>query len=109
MNDINFVSFCSYDNQLLAEYKVQCSPGELAFINITDMDIEEGNCIDDQGISRQVYFLCFVSSLNKMTDTKVQNPRRNKCSAVYSRKNCLVAEYRVPYPIWATYHNYYCC
>ena len=28
--------------------------------------------------------------------TKAQNPRRNKCSAVV-KKNCLVAEYRVPY------------
>ena len=44
--------FYSYDNQLLAEYKVHCSPGELASINITYMDIEEGNCIDGDGISR---------------------------------------------------------
>ena len=33
-----------------------------------------------------------------MKITKVQNPRRNKCSAVVE-KNCLVAEYRVPYRI----------
>ena len=30
-----------------------------------------------------------------MKSTKVQNPRRNKCSAVVE-KNFLVAEYRVP-------------
>ena len=30
--------------------------------------------------------------------TEVQNPRCNKCSAVVE-KNCLVAEYRVPYRI----------
>ena len=30
----------------------------------------------------------------KMKRTKVQNPRRNKCSAVVEKK-CLVAEYRV--------------
>ena len=38
-----------------------------------------------------------------MKSTKVQNPRRNKCSAVHAvaEKNCLVAdlEYRVPYRI----------
>ena len=53
MNDI---LFSSYDNQLLAEYRVQCSPGQLAFINITVMDIEEGNCIDDEGNSRYLFF-----------------------------------------------------
>ena len=35
---------------------------------------------------------------HKIKCTKVQNPRRNKCSAVLE-KNCVVAEYRVPYRI----------
>ena len=61
MNDV-LSHFSSYDNQLLAEYKVQCSPGQLAFINITVMDIEEANCIDLEGNSRQVllYLLCLL-------------------------------------------------
>ena len=38
---------------------------------------------------------------NYMKSTKVQNPRCNKCSTVHAvaDKNCLVAEYRVPYRI----------
>ena len=34
----------------------------------------------------------------KMKSTKVQNPLRNKCSAVVEN-NCLVAKYLVPYRI----------
>ena len=34
----------------------------------------------------------------KMKSTKLENPRRNKCSAVV-QKNCLVAKYLVPYRI----------
>ena len=61
MNDVLSL-FSSYDNQLLAEYRVQCSPGQLAFINITYMDIEEANCIDPNGNFRQVllYLLCLL-------------------------------------------------
>ena len=35
-----------------------------------------------------------------MKSAKVQNPRRNKCSAIVELEtNCLVAEYRIPYRI----------
>ena len=35
----------------------------------------------------------------------MQNPRRNKCSAVVEKK-CLVAEYRTPYSIPSAFNNY---
>ena len=52
---------------------------------------------------------CKISGMNNeiMKGTKVQNRQRNKCRAVVE-KDCLVAEYHVPYRIRAAYHNY-CC
>lgn len=39
-----------YDNQLLVEYNVECKPDQLAFFNVTFLDIEgEENCRDDKG------------------------------------------------------------
>ena len=48
------------------------------------------------------------NSIQVLKSTKVQNPRRNTCSAVLE-KNCLLAEYRIAYRIQTMYHNYYCC
>ena len=46
-----------------------------------------------------LFFFCIINNVHvAMKITKVQNPRCNKCSAVVE-KNCLVAEYRVPYCI----------
>ena len=43
-----------------------------------------------------------------MKSTKVQNPRRNKCSAVVVSREELPSA-RVPHtvPYWAAYHNYF--
>ena len=41
--------FISYDDQLLVEYKVQCRANQLAFFNITTMDLEGRTCIDEDG------------------------------------------------------------
>ena len=50
---ISFIS--SYDNQLLVEYNVECKPDQLAFFNVTFLDIEgEENCRDDKGNQKYV-------------------------------------------------------
>ena len=41
---------CSYDDQLLVEYRVKCNEGDAAFVNVTYMDIEgPETCHDPMG------------------------------------------------------------
>ena len=37
----------SYDDQLLVDYRVKCGENKLAFFNVTSLDIEGPNCIDE--------------------------------------------------------------
>lgn len=55
----------SYDNQLLMEYKVKCGDNELAFFNVTDIDIE-GNetCNDREGHPRYLHMYVNTCTLN---------------------------------------------
>ena len=39
---------CSYDNQLLVEFRVRCKPGQLAFFNVTDMNVQGRECCVDK-------------------------------------------------------------
>ena len=44
---------CSYDNQLLVQYNIDCGEGTLAFFNITTMDLQgDEDCSDDKGNKR---------------------------------------------------------
>ena len=53
---------CSYDNQLLMEYNVQCESGQLAFFNVTDIEIEgDQNCRDEDGNPRYVLHITGAS------------------------------------------------
>ena len=39
---------CRYDNQLRVEYRVQCEPDELAFFNMTYLNIQgQEDCKDE--------------------------------------------------------------
>ena len=45
--------FYRYKNELRVEYKVQCQPDELAFFNITYLNIQgPEDCQDDDGFDR---------------------------------------------------------
>ena len=36
----------SYDNQLLAQYNIDCGEGRLAYYNVTSLDLQsDGDCI----------------------------------------------------------------
>ncbi len=37
---------CSYANQMVVEYNVQCQAGKLAFIQFDSLDLEPKNCYD---------------------------------------------------------------
>ena len=37
---------CSYVNQMVVEYNVQCQAGQLAFIQFDRLDLEPKNCYD---------------------------------------------------------------
>ena len=38
---------CSYDDQLLVDYRVKCREGDLAFFNVTTLDLQGRDCIDE--------------------------------------------------------------
>lgn len=37
---------CSYPNQILVEYNVQCDAGKAAFVRFDTLDLEPRNCYD---------------------------------------------------------------
>lgn len=37
---------CSYGNQYLVDYKLTCPPGNVAFFDLTSIDMEDANCMD---------------------------------------------------------------
>ena len=48
----------NYPNQVLVNYSIQCGEGELAFYNITDIDLQEkcdGSCVDYVEVNRGDY------------------------------------------------------
>ena len=38
---------CSYDDQLLVDFRVKCREGDLAFFNVTTLDLQGRDCIDE--------------------------------------------------------------
>ena len=49
------VLFHRYDNQLRTEYRIQCQEGELAFFNVTELELQgEQDCQDDEGNFRSL-------------------------------------------------------
>ena len=55
--------FISYDDQLLVEYNVKCREDQLAFFNITTMDLEGRTCIDEDGNEKFIKQIVSISVL----------------------------------------------
>ena len=60
-------SFGRYDNKLRVEYKIRCQQNEVAYYNMTYLDIQGRDCEDSDG--RMVYVLVklFITVLIYMT------------------------------------------
>ena len=51
--------FYRYDNQLLVEYRVRCAEGQLAYFNITALDMQGmDDCKDDEGHNKYECIIC---------------------------------------------------
>ena len=48
--------FNSYDDQLLAEYNIDCGNETLAYFSITSLDIQGKDCEDSNGNKRYEYY-----------------------------------------------------
>jgi hypothetical protein len=65
-----FVTGVEYDNQLRTEYLVQCNPDELAFFNITAIDMQGAeDCQDNNGFFRCQDYVQIIRGSFGTTDT----------------------------------------
>lgn len=51
--------YYSYDDQLLVEYIVRCAEGQLAYFNITDLDME-GRVCEDNGHKKYEHVCMYI-------------------------------------------------
>ena len=59
---------CSYANQMLVIYNIQCKDDERIFFNITHQDIEPKNCT---GAGGELVYVSILMEVHKTRDTDV--------------------------------------